>query len=352
MDAEGLVLDPVDHGFWVSDEYGPYVYKFTSTGHMVQAIRPPDAILPHRNDTVSFSAASATVYDPDHLPVPEDPETGRNNNQGLEALSLSTDGKTLYTMMQSALNQEGGPKKKNRQPTRLLAYDISADKPTLKHEYAVLLPKYHDYTKDDKDDPMRVASQSEILALPTGDFLILSRDSNFGHGQDNTRSVYRHVDVFSVSNSTTDLKGKYDEVGASIASSKGKLNEDVTPVEYCPFLDFNVDAELAKCGLHNGGEQDAGLLNEKWESLALVPAGSSPRGNGKKEYFLFTFSDNDFMTQDGKWAVPVDIMIDRCVMVKLMRIPDLGHMNFGQFQYSDESGYDIDNQVLVFRVEF
>lgn len=307
IDAEGLVLDTSDDGFWVSEEYGPYVYKFTATGQMVQAIRPPDAILPHRNSTVSFSAASPPVYDPERLPVPEDTDSGRNNNQGLEALSLSADGKTLYTMLQSALDQEGGPKKKNRQPTRFLAYDISSDTPKLKHEYAVLLPKYNDYTKEDKKDPMRVASQSEILALPTGDFLILSRDSNFGHGQDNTRSVYRHVDVFSVSNATTDLKGKYDGVGASIASSKGELNDDITPVEYCSFLDFNVDAELAKFSLHNGGDQDAGLLNEKWESLALVPAGassssssSSKQSNGKKEYFLFSFSDNDFMTRDGK----------------------------------------------------
>ncbi|KAH8426831.1 esterase-like/phytase family protein [Aspergillus melleus] len=329
IDAEGLVLDTSDDGFWVSEEYGPYVYKFTATGQMVQAIRPPDAILPHRNSTGSFSAASPPVYDPERLPVPEDTDSGRNNNQGLEALSLSADGKTLYTMLQSALDQEGGPKKKNRQPTRFLAYDISSDTPKLKHEYAVLLPKYNDYTKEDKKDPMRVASQSEILALPTGDFLILSRDSNFGHGQDNTRSVYRHVDVFSVSNATTDLKGKYDEAGASIASSKGELNDDITPVEYCSFLNFNVDSELAKFGLHNGADQDAGLLNEKWESLALVPAGasSSSKSNSKKEYFLFSFSDNDFMTQDG-------------------------YMNFGRFKYSDGSGYDIDNQVLVFRVEF
>ncbi|KAA8645992.1 hypothetical protein EYZ11_004009 [Aspergillus tanneri] len=333
IDAEGLVLDRDDEGFWISEEYGPYVYKFTKTGQMIHAIQPPKAILPHRNNTLSFSAASAPLYSPEQLPIPEDPKTGRNNNQGLEALTLSADGKTLYTMMQSALNQEGGPKKNNRQPTRLLAYDLSSGHPLYKQEYAVMLPKYHDYTKDDKDDAMRVASQSEIHHLPTGDFLILSRDSGFGHGQDETRSVYRQVDVLSISESTTDLKGKYDGVSASIASSKGVLDPDITPVEYCSFLDFNVNAELARFGLHNGGDQDAGLLNEKWESLALVPANPSRNSHskgkrkGKTEYFLFSFSDNDFMTQDG-------------------------YMNFGRFKYADASGYNIDNQVLVFRVEF
>ena len=277
---------------------------------MILAIQPPAAILPRRNGTLSFSAASPPVYDPELEINPEDPQTGRNNNQGLEALTISPDGKTLYTMMQSALNQEGGPKKKNRQPARLLEYDISSPsgKPVYKHEYVVLLPKYEDYTKNESV----VASQSEIHMLPTGDFLVLSRDSGFGHGQDETRSVYRHADVVSIGNSTTDLKGKYDGVGASVASSKGVLKDNITPVEYCSFLDYNVESELAKFGLHNGGPQDALLLNEKWESFALVPVEpeQQKRGSSRKEYFLISFSDNDFMTQDGESFLPdVDVSV-------------------------------------------
>jgi len=30
----------------------------------------------------------------------------------------------------------------------------------------------------------------------------------------------------------------------------------------------------------------------------------------------------------------------------------LGHMNFGRFGYADESGYSLDNQVLVFKISF
>ncbi|KAL4897746.1 esterase-like activity of phytase-domain-containing protein [Aspergillus ambiguus] len=324
IDAEGLVLDP-DGGFWISDEYGPYIYKFNHAGKMVHAIQPPEAILPHRNGSLSFNAASPPIYAPEQTVVPEDTESGRNNNQGLEALTMSVDGKTLYAMLQSALNQEGGPKKKNRQPARVLEYDISSGAPKYKHEYVVMLPKYQDYTDADKD---AVASQSEILHLPTGDFLVLARDSGFGHGQSESRSVYRHADIFSISHSTTDLKGKYDGVGDSIASSKGELDSGIVPAEYCSFLDFNVASELAKFGLHNGGEQDASLLNEKWESLALVPVDpSSSKHQEANEYFLFSFSDNDFITQNGR-------------------------MNFGKFKYADESGYSLDSQVLVFRLQF
>jgi hypothetical protein len=51
LDTEGIFLTD-DGGFWISDEYGPYVYQFDSSGKMLQAIRPVDALLPLRNGTV------------------------------------------------------------------------------------------------------------------------------------------------------------------------------------------------------------------------------------------------------------------------------------------------------------
>lgn len=42
IDAEGLALAP-GGGFYLSDEYGPYVYRFDIAGKMVNAIRPNDA---------------------------------------------------------------------------------------------------------------------------------------------------------------------------------------------------------------------------------------------------------------------------------------------------------------------
>ena len=46
-----------------------------------QTIRPPDAYIPVRNDSVSFSADSAPIYDPDFEVIPSDNPTGRDNNQ-------------------------------------------------------------------------------------------------------------------------------------------------------------------------------------------------------------------------------------------------------------------------------
>lgn len=289
IDGEGLVLDK-DGAFWVSDEYGPYVYKFSASGLMVQAIVPPPAYIPHRNGSISFSANSPPYYDPKKTVIPADTETGRNNNQGFEGLTITPNGRYLYTMLQSSLNQEGGPSSRTRRPARLLKYDISHGKPRYVEEYVITLPVAAN----------RVNGQSEIHYLDHEQFFILSRDSGAGHGQSSSLSLYRHVDIFDISASTgtTNIKSDVnDATGGSIATKAGVLNPGITPALYCPFLDFNINSELGKFGLHNGGAQDAGLLNEKWESLALAPLDGKDGKDG--EWFLFSLSDNDFITQNG-----------------------------------------------------
>ena len=289
IDSEGLVLDK-DGSFWVSDEYGPYVYKFSSKGLMLQAIMPPPAYIPRRNGSISFSANSPPYFNPEKTIIPADTETGRDNNQGFEGLTITPNGHHLYTMLQSALDQEGGPSSKTRRPARLLKYDISGRNPKYVEEYVVNLPI----------SANKVAGQSEIHFLDHKQFFILSRDSGAGRGQASSLSLYRHVDIFDISSSTgaTDIKSDVnDATGGSIASKAGVLNAGITPALYCPFLDFNLNSELGKFGLHNGGAQDAGLLNEKWEGLALAPLDGKDGKDG--EWFLFSFSDNDFITQQG-----------------------------------------------------
>lgn len=318
IDSEGLVLNP-DGSFWVSDEYGPYIYKFSRTGRMLQAIQPPQAYLPRRNGTVSFSADSPPFYDPNKTIAPADTTTGRNNNQGLEGLTVSADGASLFALMQSALDQEGGPSNPYRLNARLLEYDISGPAPHYIKEYVVTLPSFASSATK-----FKVAAQSEIHYLSPTQFLILSRDSGGGHGQSSSTSLYRHVDIFNISAPATDIKSAAnDAANGSIASSTGVLHPGVIPAKYCSFLDFNVNSQLGRFGLHNGGPQDQFLLNEKWESLATVPVNP---GKEDGEYFLFSFSDNDFITQDG-------------------------FLNGGKFTYKDRSGFNLDNQALVFQIK-
>lgn len=187
--------------------------------------------------------------------------------------------------------QEGGDKSKTRRNTRLLKYQISKRKVKYEAEYVVQLP----LTPSGK-----VAGQSEILFISDTQFLILARDGDAGHGQEESESKYRNADVFDISKATNVKGEKYDSFGGAVASRKGELEVGIVPATYCPWLSYNNNEELGKFGAHNGGAQDAGLLNEKWESFALgkVDKKYQTKGEGE-EYYLISFSDNDFVTQDG-----------------------------------------------------
>ena len=273
VDSEGLVLGH-DGSLWVSDEYGPYIYRFNIFGKMIGAIRPPDAIIPLRNGSESFSADSPPRYDPLLAPIPADNPTGRDNNQGFEGLTTNPAGTKLYVLLQSATNQDGGLKNKNGRNSRFLIYDITTPQPTYLAEYVVA-----EAHVDPTDNGSKVARQSEIHYVSDTQFLILARDSGVGNGQTDTQSIYRHVDVFDITNATNVKGAAADCSTCQIADSKGNLNATITPATYCSWLDFNVNSQLNRFGVHNGGATDSGLLNEKWESLALVPVARSLLGS-------------------------------------------------------------------------
>ncbi|MDB5740008.1 MAG: uncharacterized protein JWP16_1048, partial [Alphaproteobacteria bacterium] len=125
-------------GFWIGEEYGPYVYRYDAGGRMTGAIRPPDAFIPMRAGKENFSSNNpprGTQYDSG------DPDTGRQNNQGFEGMSVSPDGRTLFVVNQSALRQDLDPAdaKASSRNVRLLVNDI-AGAPRLVQEYSVQLP--------------------------------------------------------------------------------------------------------------------------------------------------------------------------------------------------------------------
>jgi hypothetical protein len=293
---------------------------------MVTAIRPLDAIIPMRNGTQSFSADSPTFYSSSGAGddvIPAENPTGRNNNHGFEGLTVTGDGNTLYALLQAATNQEGGLEKQTERYARLVKYDISVpSKPRYAREFVVPLPLYVDPTAKASKNP-KVAAQSEIFHIQDGQFFVLARDSSAGHGQDVSTSVYRHIDVFDINNAT-DIKGTtFDCTNCSVATAAGVLNSAITPATYCSFIDFNVNSQLNRFGVHNGGPQDAGLLNEKWESIGIVPVDGMDGDDD--EWFVFSLSDNDFITQDG-------------------------YLESGNFKYADGSGFNLDNQALVFKI--
>ncbi len=309
LDAEGIVVN-ADGSIWVSDEYGPYIFRFTADGRLTSAIRPPEAITPKRGGADSF--ASNNPGPGQAAPVPADPTTGRQNNQGLEGLSVSPDGRTLFALLQSAARQDGGTGGTGpRRHTRLLAYDLTvAGNPTLKGEYVVALPTFQLGTAT------RVPAQSEMLAINNTQFLVLARDGN-GRGIASATSLYRSILVYDISGATNIAGTAYDTTTTPIAPG-GVLAAGIVPATSAVLVDMNNAAQLAKFGLNNGPVDNVNTLSEKWEALALVPAFDP---GAPSDWFLFVGNDNDFITTNGfQDGAPYAAAFDNDNMVLVYRV--------------------------------
>lgn len=174
--------------FWVSDEYGPYIYRFSSDGKLLQTIQPPEPVLPlDAAGTLNFTADS-------------NPATGRTSNQGelkyipssrhwltldlgFEGLTLDTTSSTLYAMLQTATIQDGGADSTTSRFTRLFAFDVlsTTTRPSAIGEWVVPLPQ----SKKDK-----TRGCSEIIFIGPNLFLALPRDGN-GRGDDELDASYK-----------------------------------------------------------------------------------------------------------------------------------------------------------------
>ncbi|GJE92346.1 phytase-like domain-containing protein [Phanerochaete sordida] len=286
MDNEGLVVND-DGSFWVSDEYGPYIYRFDSGGNLVQTIQPPLAILPQIAGKTNFTSVSG-------------PDTGRVGNQGFECLTLDKSTNTLWAMLQSATVQDGGDDKSTSRFTRLLAYDVAAPllvRPPLLHEFVVPLPL---------NKKGNTLASSEIHFVSEGVLLALSRDGN-GHGDDNPTSQYKQIDLISLDDAT-DIHGtEFDSAQHPIAVN-GTLDSSIKPATYTSFLNMLNTTQLARFGLHNGDPVDQTLIDGKWESIALAPVGDPKFPH---DFFVFTAADNDFITTDGfSLGIPYNAGLD------------------------------------------
>jgi len=224
----------------------------------------------------------------------------------LEGLTLDVNRKTLYALLQSSTVQDGGS---GSRYTRLLAYDVSSSKkrPELTGEWVVPLP----VSKKGKTE-----GASELHFVKKHTFLVLSRDGDGRGGGDNSSS-YKQADLLDISHAT-DIHNTGFDNPANPISPNGTLSSKITPAQYVSFVSLINNTQLARFGLHNGDPDDPTLIDGKWESLALAPCGDHKYPN---DYFLFTASDNDFMTTNGvSLGVPYN------------------------------AGLDVDNQFMVFRL--
>jgi len=295
IDGEGLAIR-ADGSFYISDEYGATVYHVSKTGQMLGLITPPQALIP------AFSSATYSGFTTASAAIATGVQTGgRRDNQGMEAVDLTPDGRYLVTMLQSATRQDNpADNNQGRLFTRLMVYDVSktaTPTSTIGH-YLVELPTFdRDGTGGSAD---RAAAQSEIVALSSTTFLVLTRDGNGNGSGDNGRPlVFKTVALVST-NGATNLSGTSYETGyTAAASGTTGPTSGITAAQAVPFVNLLNPTQLARFGLNTNFAAEGSAnpisvnsVGEKWEALSIVPVLDAAAPN---DYFLMVGNDNDFL---------------------------------------------------------
>lgn len=259
--TSGLRLDPeavrVGSGgtFFVSDEYGPFVYEFNAAGRRLRSLP-----VPAKFSITNPSATSATEISGN--------TSGRQANRGMEGLAISPDGTKLFGFMQNALLQDGalnGAGSRAGTWNRIVEFDLQSGTATREFAYPL-------------DNPSK-NGVNEILAISDHEFLVIERD-----GAGGTKAVTKKI--FKI-----DLAGATDVSGMASLPQTGALSGAVA-VSKSPFLDL-VDPAFGLAGAS---------FPEKIEGLAFGP--DLPDGRR----LLVVTSDNDFVaTNDTQfWAFAIE----------------------------------------------
>lgn len=315
LDAEGLVLAP-GGGYWVTDEYGPGLFRFDAQAALLDTILPPAALVPKQGafpGTLNFTGNAA-------------PASGRRNNRGLEGLSLTPDGKRLVAFLQSPNIQDGGAGNLGRN-TRVLQFDAEAGSPTFGR---VVAEHIYQLTLNGNAAGTRHTPVSEVLAVNSSTFIALERDGIGLGTPPGTAPTYKKLVLFSTEGASNLAGSAHDlEKGAPgqlpLPATGTALPDGLAPVTRQDFVDLLDPVQLAKFGLNANAEYDANTLSEKWEALSLIPLNDAANPD---DYLLLVGNDNDFFAPVTYHnGVPVgtnDVAVDLMLLAYRVTLPGVG----------------------------
>jgi hypothetical protein len=269
FDTEGIRVAKNGQHVYISDEYGPYVYRFN------RATGKRDAVytLPPGFAVTNLSSIGAVEISSNHA--------GRVANKGMEGLAITPDGSTLVGIMQSGLIQDGGDAK--GQILRIVAIDTEAGATT---EYA--------YPTDLPIDPSTgktfKTAVSEIVAVNSHVFLVDERDgAGLGDGSTALFKKLYLVDLAGAQDVSADV-GK-----AALAAKKLKkyLFMDLVAKlsEGAGIAATDVPAKIE--GMAFGPDVDLGADGVKHTLYIANDNDFSVATSGPNQFFVFAFTDTE-----------------------------------------------------------
>ncbi|WP_049622738.1 esterase-like activity of phytase family protein [Frateuria defendens] len=246
LDPEGIRMDAGGEAVYVSDEYGPYVYKFDRrSGRRLDSYALPAAFEVAKTAPTGDAEIAGNA-------------SGRVANKGMEGLAITPDGRALLGVMQAALLQDGGA---GGAVVRIARIDLATHRV---HQYAYPLTNLGSAKKP------KYSGVSEIVAVNDHQLLVDERDGKgFGDG---SVAGFKHVYL-------VDLDG-VQEVGQLAGA-------DVLAAAAVPKTDF-LDV-VAALGRHGIAPED---VPAKLEGLAFGP---DVEQDGQRRHTLFIANDNDFL---------------------------------------------------------
>ncbi len=265
FDCEGIAV-AADGTVYVSDEYGPCVDHFTADGRRIaRMLAPAKFVNPVSN------------ADPNQE-LPPHSMSGRQNNRGLEGLTLLPGGKTLVGVMQSPLIQDGGLDEKNKRAgynIRMVEMPVSGSS----GDHLGGPSREFVYRLETGADGV-----SDILAINDHEFLVLERDSTSG-----ADAKFRFIFKMDIAGAT--------DVSGIDSLPQGELPASITPVRKRLLLDF-MDPRFDLAGSDGSG------MPEKIEGMTFGP--DLPDGRR----LLMVTSDNDFSATNPTWIWAFALALD------------------------------------------
>jgi DNA-binding beta-propeller fold protein YncE len=246
MDPESIRVTHDGSNVFVTDEYGPYIYRFNrKTGQRTMVIVAPD----------SFGVANLSANGDDEI---SGNISGRVANKGMEGLAISPNGTVLFGAMQSPLLQDGGT---NAPYTRILRIDLETGE-TMQYAYQL--------TNIGSASHPKYPTISDVVAINDHELLVDERDGK-GLG-DGSTAVFKKL--FRV-----DLTGAQDV--STLAGAAALAPYAMTKVQ---FLDI-----VTTLNAHGISSID---IPAKLEGVAFGP---DVQVGGVSKHTLFVANDNDFV---------------------------------------------------------
>jgi len=223
IDPEGLVVME-DGSFWVSDEYGPYLMRFDSSGVLVEKFSPFEDDPTLGNNLPKVLA-------------------NRRPNRGMEGLTITPDGHQLVGIMQSSLYNPGPEVKTSSRICRIVSFDLET---STTRQYAFV-----------QEAP--ALANSAICALSNTRFLLIERDGAYPApigAKSDTFSRYKQVVEINLEGASDISDPENGELGLTfegqtieeLKDSLGLAEFGITPVQrrvvmdlLSPEIDYTLD---------------------------------------------------------------------------------------------------------------